>query len=66
MVHKAQKDGEVFSILKGQAKGQVGESQKKLTRKQKIAKKEAAHEALRAEIEAQRLVPEEKPVLFDD
>jgi hypothetical protein len=68
MVHKAVKDGATFKILKSVqgANGLVHEPKQKLTRAQQIARKTERHDAIRAEIEAAQLVPEEKPLSFDD
>ncbi len=63
LLNKAKKNGEVFSFLK--PKGAAQEKAKKLTRAQQMAKKEAAHEAIRKEIEEGRIVAE-KPISFDD
>jgi hypothetical protein len=57
-------------MLKGAVLGQAQafdeKEKRKPTRAQQIAKKAERHDAIRAEIEAQRLVPAEKPINFDD
>ena len=69
-VHKAQKDGAVFKMLKPGVLGgggpQLQEPKRKLTRAQQIARKAERHDAIRAEIDAAQLAPEEKPIAFDD
>lgn len=59
-----------LQMLKGAVLGQAQafdeKEKRKPTRAQQIAKKTERHDAIRAEIEAQRLVPAEKPINFDD